>query len=52
MEATKKCDGSGAGVIPFCVVEENQKKKILFLLHQTYQGKKKGTLIDFGGGRN
>lgn len=38
--------GVGAGVLPFCV----QNNQALFLFHQTREGKKKGTLIDFGGG--
>jgi 8-oxo-dGTP pyrophosphatase MutT (NUDIX family) len=42
----KGCFSSGAGVLPFYVKENG----IFFLFHETKVGKKKGTLIDFGGG--
>eukprot|EP01124_Arcella_intermedia_P020431 TRINITY_DN27905_c0_g1_i1.p1 TRINITY_DN27905_c0_g1~~TRINITY_DN27905_c0_g1_i1.p1 ORF type:complete len:207 (+),score=28.51 TRINITY_DN27905_c0_g1_i1:50-670(+) len=35
----------GAGVVPFAV----HNGEVLFLLHKTFQGAKKGTLIDWGG---
>jgi 8-oxo-dGTP pyrophosphatase MutT (NUDIX family) len=36
----------GAGVIPFCVHEE----QVLFLFHKTFSGRRAGHLVDFGGG--
>lgn len=35
----------GAGIIPFCVNE----KKVHFLLHKTFSGRRAGYLVDFGG---
>jgi hypothetical protein len=37
---------SGAGVLPFCI----RDNEVYFLFHQTFEGKKVGYLIDFGGG--
>jgi len=38
---------SGAGAMPFCLHEG----EVFFLVHRKFEGKKKGTLIDCGGGR-
>jgi hypothetical protein len=36
----------GAGLIPFCV----NKRKVHFLFHKTFSGRRAGYLVDFGGG--
>ena len=36
----------GAGLIPFCVNE----RKVQFLFHKTFSGRRAGYLVDFGGG--
>lgn len=36
----------GAGVIPYCRKESD----LLFLFHTTFSGRRKGFLVDFGGG--
>jgi len=36
----------GAGVIPFCVKDE----QVHFLFHKTFSGRRAGYLVDFGGG--
>ncbi len=35
-----------AGVIPFCVKD----RRVLFLFHKTFSGRRAGHLVDFGGG--
>lgn len=38
----------GAGALPYCIHDG----KVYFLFQETKGGKKEGTLVDFGGGRN
>ncbi len=44
--STNKMNVSGAGVLPYCIKDGN----VYFLFHQTFEGKKVGRLIEFGGG--
>jgi len=41
-------NGTGAGILPFCVREG----EVFFFFHRTFEGKKQGTWIDCGGGKS